>query len=371
MNDPWYKALVPKNWQQVAAWLTMLVLGAIAARYGIPLTPPGPPPVPVWEAKQQDWLQPPDGWVDDFQAVAEVSSRLPFKVFSDTQAGAMDDPLPDKVFLWDAAIKVTGKLPPGKDQRSVGSCVSFGTNNAVMRTMLVSIMLGANFEHKDICEEVTYAGSRVEIGKGRISGDGSVGAWAAEFVKNWGVGAREKIGQYDLSQYDEARCRAWGRTGVPDDLEPVIKEHPVKSITQVKTWTEAKRALANGYGIAICSNVGFEGNRDANGVKVARGSWAHCMCLDGYIVVDGKEYGHIENSWGLRPNEGPVGWGNPSTAGFWAASTTIAKMLGQGDSWAFSDVKGFPGRKLNWFVQRRHDPRPSNLFFEVQYATRS
>ena len=35
--------------------------------------------------------------------------------------------------------------------------------------------------------EVIYGGSRVEIGGGRIRGDGSIGAWAARWVRDYGV----------------------------------------------------------------------------------------------------------------------------------------------------------------------------------------
>jgi hypothetical protein len=213
------------------------------------------------------------------------------------------------------------------------------------------VMDRANEEFKDIAEEVTYAGSRVEIGKGRISGDGSVGAWAAQFVQKWGVVAREVHGKYDLTNYDQARCRAWGRTGVPDDLEPTARNHPVSSITQIKTLDELKKALSQGYGVAVCSDQGFSYQRDARGVARAQGSWAHCMCIDGYHTDEnGKLFFHIENSWGDKTHTGPTGWGNPSTAGFWADSATVQRMLNAGDTWAFSGVKGFPARESIWFV---------------------
>lgn len=295
------------------------------------------------------------GWVEDKEAVAKISQGLAFKVFSDTPAGQADEPLPKAVYLWHAYKQLTGRNPPEKNQNPVGSCVSFGTNNAIERTMAVQIaMKKLHEEFKFICEEVTYAGSRVEVGGGRIGGDGSVGAWAAKFVKDWGVVAREKVlnGKYDLSKYDPTRCRDWGKRGVPDDLEPLAREHSVHEITQVKSWEEAKRALANGYGIAICSNQGFTMQRDARGIARASGSWAHCMCLDGYHVdSDGKEYGHIENSWGATAHTGPVGWGDPSPAGFWADSATIDRMVKYDDSWAFSAVKGFPKQRIDWSVQ--------------------
>lgn len=348
-------AALPKNWPQILAWLVIAAVSALAARYGI-TTPDIPPtPIPVWEPPAHLT----HGWIENPDEVEKVEGTLGFRTFADTPAGKSDDPLPKSVYLWDAYRKKFGTLPPAKNQGQVGSCVSFGTNNAIARTMIVAIvLLGDNFDYKDIAEEVTYAGSRVQVGKGRIGGDGSVGAWAAEFVQKWGVVAREKHGANDLSTYSESRCRSWGRSGVPADLQDVAKQHPVKAITLVKTWDSAKKSLASGYGIAVCSSQGFSMTRDANGVARPQGSWAHCMCLDGYHTDGNAEYGHIENSWGPDSHKGPVGWGNPSTAGFWADSRTIARMLAEGDSWAFSNVLGFPSRKLDWFVlnnQRRND----------------
>lgn len=365
---------IPKNWKQILIWIALVAVSALAAYWGLGPTPVPDPPLPIWQPPTMEGGQEGElffGWHKDEEAVKKVAEFLPFKVFSDTPAGKADDPLPDQVYMWHAYRKIYNKGPPSRNQGSIGSCVSFGTNTAIERTMVVDIALkGANYEYKDIAQEVTYAGSRVEVGKGRIRGDGSVGAWAAEFVKGWGVVAREKHlgGKYDLSTYDISRCRSWGNSGVPDDLEPVAREHPVKEITLVKTWADAKKALASGYGIAICSGVGFKGNRDQNGVKTRRGSWPHCMALDGYHIENGREYGHIENSWGERPNEGPVGWGDPPTSGFWVASSTIQQMLNEGDSWAFSTVVGFPSQKIDWFVFNR--PRPAaNLFARLKMET--
>lgn len=339
------KDLCSKNWKQYAVWLT--ICGALWVLYATGYMPgfnPPSPPIPIFETAQ--------GWVRDDAAVEQVSSTLRFKVFADTPAGNVAN-IPDHFYQWDIVRKINPAGPPAKNQNPVGSCVSFGTNSAIYRTMAGQIVLGnANEELKDIAEEVTYAGSRVEIGGGRIRGDGSVGAWAAQFVQKWGVVAREKHGQYDLTSYDPTRCRAWGQSGVPADLETVAKLHPVKDITRITSWDEAKKALAQGYGIAICSDQGFSMQRDARGIARASGSWAHCMCLDGYHTEGGREYGHIENSWGASAHTGPVGWGNPSTAGFWADSSVIDWMIRSGgDTWAFSGVKGFPARDSEWFVQ--------------------
>lgn len=342
--------MIPKNWKDYLIWLLVCTLIAILGALGFwPRELPLPPvPVPIFTPGEMGWVNNPD-------EVWDVQKTLEFRVFSDTPAGKSQEPIPNHMYLWDAYRKLFKTLPPSKNQANIGSCVSFGTNNAVARTLAMQIIIsgGGADEFKDIVEEVTYGGSRVQVGGGKLRGDGSVGAWAAQFVQKWGVVERGQHGQYDLRVYSVDTCRKFGNSGVPAELQTLAKAHPVRDITLIKTWDEAKKALASGYAIAVCSGVGFEGNRDANGVKSPRGSWAHCMCLDGYHIEGGKEYGHIENSWGPRPNEGPVGWGSPPDSGFWTDSATISRMLRENDSWAFSAVKGWPRRELDWFVQDR------------------
>lgn len=295
---------------------------------------------PVWDF----------GWVDSPHDVAEVCGGLAFPVAGDTPAGRVaEGELPDRVFLWDAHRKLFGQLPPSKNQGRVGSCVSFGTNTAVRRTMAVEIATGGELEeYRDIAEEVTYGGSRVEVGGGRVRGDGSVGAWAAKFVSEWGVVARDKYPGVDLTTYSENLCRQYGDKGVPTEMEGVARRHPVKTVTPVRTWDEAKRMLASGYGIQVASDQGFTMQRDANGVCRPSGAWAHSMCLDGYCTINGKEYGHIENSWGDNAHAGPVGPGDPGPGGFWAEAAVVDRMLRQGDAFAFSALSGFPARRIDW-----------------------
>lgn len=296
-----------------------------------------------------DDYEPVDGWINDHEAVESIIKLQPFASFGDTPAN--DIPvLPTHVFLWESARKITGNLLPSRSQGRIGSCVSFGTARAIEYTMLAEISQGDPESYKTLVEEVIYGGSRVEIGRKRIRGDGSIGAWAAEFVKQFGVVARGVHGKYDLTTYSESTCRTFGDEGVPVELETIARFHPVKTITKVSSWDEAKKALAQGYGISVCSNQGFSKKRDDNGVAAAQGSWSHCMCLAGYIVLpSGEEYGRFDNSWGPNYTTGPVGWGDPGPEGFWASSIVTHKMLAYNDSWAFSTVSGFPLR-LDWVI---------------------
>lgn len=364
------KGLFAKNWKQYTLWLAIVcALWVLYATGYLPSFNPPSPPVPIFEpgdfATRDGSMN--FGYHADDDAVQRTAAAMQFARFGDTPAGKQAN-IPDHVYLW----QYYPNGAPIKNQGSVGACVSFGTDGAIEDTMIAQIKVNkADEEFKSICEEVTYAGSRVEIGGGRLRGDdGSNGAWAVEFVKTRGVVAREvittKTGKsYDLRKFDPVRCRAWGDSGVPDDLEDVAREHPVKDATLIKSIEELKKALAQGYGVAVCSAIGFAddnagrvpGTRDSRGVVKARGRWDHCMKFDGYHTEDGQLFVHITNSWGATAHKGPVGWGNPNTAGFWVSEADADRMIRTGKcTWAFSGVKGWPARESEWFVQNREGP---------------
>jgi hypothetical protein len=307
------------------------------------------------------------GWVDDPQTVQAVAAANRFCRFCETDAFGSPYRGPDDVFLWEACRQATGDLLPPRDQRSVGSCVAFGTASAIEHLLCVQIANGSSEEYRDLAQEVIYGGSRVEIGGGTIRGDGSIGVWAARFATKYGVIARGRYGSHDLRAYDEARCRAYGRTGVPDELEAIAKQHPVKSVSNVRTWDECRAAIRNGYPVAVCSSQGFAMTRDADGFCRASGTWAHCMAIVG--IRGGPRPGaFLLNSWGANAHTGPRGLGDPSPAGFWADAAVVDRMLKQGDSWAFSDAVGFPARKLNWYAKRNVIPNSAriSLFWRIE-----
>lgn len=372
------KDLFAKNWKQYAVWLTVVLCLFVLNRLGyLPEFSPPSPPIPIFEPEKYEQ---PDGSLNfgyhaDDQAVETVAASMRFPRFADTPAGKQAN-LPDHVYLW----HLYPDGPPIKDQSPVGSCVSFGTNKAIEDTMAGQIKLGNAPEvWKTLCEEVTYAGSRVEIGGGALRGDdGSNGAWAVQFAKTRGVVPREvittKTGKvYDLTSYDPVRCRKWGDAGVPDDLEDVARDHPVKDATLITSTDELKQALAQGYGVAVCSSVGFAddaagripGTRDSRGVIRARGRWNHCMAFDGYHTENGQLFFHITNSWGAKAHKGPVGWGNPNAAGFWVTAADAERMITTGRcTWAFSGVRGFPARVPDWFLKGR-DVRPDSRLAQL------
>jgi len=298
------------------------------------------------------------GWHDDPAQVQAVAATLPIKGFADTPAGQAVE-VRDHVYLWDAPRKVLGTDIPAANQGGVGSCVAFGAMTAAEYLLVMQILSGQATEFKSVSPEVIYGGSRVQIGKGQIRGDGSTGVWAAKWCSEYGLVPKGKHGTIDLTNYSESRCRDYGNRGCPAELVPIARQSPVRSVAPIRNPDEARKALDSNYTITIASNVGFGptgGNvRDADGFLRPSGTWAHQMCIIGYQT--GRRPGfYIMNSWGPDWVRGPKGAGNPPDGGFWADESAVARILAQGDSWAYSDAAGFPRRKLDWnFI---HLPAP-------------
>lgn len=287
------------------------------------------------------------GWVDDPEQVELVQAQMPYQSFGETEAGqaVSFDAIPDELWGWELYKLATHGQPwPNTNQGSVGSCVSFGTANAIRFTMAAEIVEGDPEEVRQPCEEVIYGGSRVEIGGGRLRGDGSIGAWAAQWAVRYGVVARGVYGEYDLTTYSETRCRNFGSKGIPTILEDEAKKNPILEVVKITTFKDACVALASGYGIATCSNRGFRMARDAEGFCSPSGSWAHCEAFISYRK-GGKRPGlFLQNSWGPNAHSGPTVKPDAPRGGFMVDADVAERMLAYGDSWAFKLFKGYPSK---------------------------
>lgn len=312
------------------------------------------------------------GWVDDPEAVEKIVSSRAIKSFRDTPAFANAGDTPDHIYLWDYARQVLGHNLPANNQGRVGCCVAFGAKGAIDHLQLIQIAKAQQAgkpppEFKPVAPEVIYGGSRIQIGQGRIRGEGSVGAWAIQFCEQYGVEPQTKVGpngKYDLSTYSESLCRRWGSQGVPSDLLPDTKNAPVQDGAPVRTADEAEKALANLYPITVASNQGFSQIRDNDGFLRPAGSWGHQMCILGY--QKGSRPGFlIWNSWGPTWASGPKGAGDPPDGAFWADRNVVERMLAQNDSWAYASMKGFPSTKPDVFLKAKP---PGRRDLETIYA---
>lgn len=301
------------------------------------------------------------GWVDDQHEVEKVMNSLPFPVFADIHPPLMDTGKKKVTLLHKIVAEVT-KFDPSKvlyRHQTIGDCVAQGGACVVDCSICVDIFLRKDNEIwlGETCTEILYWGSRVVIGKGRLgNSDGSVGAWLARFVNEWGAITRGVYGKHDLSKYDGNTARLWGSPNfrISKELENEIKEHPIQTVSLVRTYEEARDLIANGYAITVASNIGFNAprggaiKRDADGFLRPYGNWSHQMA---FIAADDefKRPGLLcNNSWGNWVS-GPTRHDQPSGS-FWVDADVVNRMLGQGDSWAFSSYIGYKPRELNLYI---------------------
>ena len=290
-----------------------------------------------------------DGWIDNPAAVEETMNDLPFPVFQDVWQPLKDTGKGKCVLLYDFIKRASGGKFPARKQ-TVGDCVAQGAAYAVDAVKSVDIIINKEFEEwvAETATEDIYAGSRVQIGGGRLRGDGSIGAWAARYVNEYGALPRGKYGNVDLTTYSGSKARSWGRTGagVPKSLIPKAKQHPILTVSKVTTYEEVRDLISNGYAVTIASNQGFSSRRDSEGFAAPKGNWAHQMCILGVDDKYKRPGVLVQNSWG-RWNAGPKRHNQPDGS-FWVDADEIEnRILKKGDSWAFSGYEGFKPRKLN------------------------
>lgn len=238
-------------------------------------------------------------------------------------------------------------------QGECGSCVAFGAALACDVLTAIDTVRNGRSKPSTRCDPMSiYWGSRVEIGRNRIRGQGSVGVWACEYLKTYGALPQQRFPEVDLSKYDPSVCCGpLSSRGVPDTLEPTARQYPVKEYAQNKMFDESVYALSTGSPILICSIQGFQLRRDANGFGIPSRTWGnqrdvtgHAQCVVGYELGD-DPYLEIANSWGACYTGGYPGQ-NPAVMK--VRKATADRMLKEGDSWALSRFVGFRGPGLDF-----------------------
>lgn len=303
------------------------------------------------------------GWTPDPQATQEFIQSAGNKAYlSGAAPHLFGDDKDETVLLYPALVEVAPGTVP-YNQLNIGSCVSYGTGLVVDINTAIQVKNGTSDTWLPVAEESIYGGARVQA-MGRSTspgGDGASGAGASKFLKNWGCVFRKDYPDLgvNLSKYSVDLCRAWGYYGSggrdhKPEFDKIAREHPVKQITMVRTAEECKVAIQSGYAVAVCSNRGFTRYRDKLGFSEPSGSWSHCLAIVAYRNQSTGRIGFlIINSWGSTWNSGPLwppegsGFRTQPLGSFWSDWDTVDQMLRQMDSYAYSDVVGFPKKKLS------------------------
>ncbi|MEW4452116.1 hypothetical protein AB1L30_05460 [Bremerella sp. JC817] len=263
---------------------------------------------------------------------------------------------PHDVFLYRALYRAHQQKfgqPWQVGRQGIGDCVSWGWAHGADIHLAVMWSLGDSADWKPVATESIYGGSRVEargVARGGWS-DGSYGAAAARWVREYGLIFREPYDQVDLSTYSAKRAKDWGNygNGGKDDdgqLDDQARQHPVRNVALVTNFDEAAAAIASGYPVPVCSNQGFASKRDADGFARPSGTWPHCMCF--VAVRHGDRPGLLcLNSWGPNWIEGPKWPDDMPDGSFWVEKSVVDRMLAGEDSFCVSGYDGFPFRELD------------------------
>ena len=232
---------------------------------------------------------------------------------------------------------------PYNERQTTGDCVSHATRNAVDVSRAVEIDV-----HRDREAWIARGATEAIYGARGHSGQGMSCSRAATFVsQSGGVLVRKDYkGVADFSKYNGNLGAGWGSRGLPDKVIDLANDHQIKTVSLIRTVDEARDALANGYGLSVCSSYGFSNKRDNKGFAKVSGSWAHAMA---WIACDdsGNEPAFlVQNSWGKWNDGGHPGWGKIPDGSFLIHADVAAGMLSQNGAYAFSQFDGFPVQKL-------------------------
>lgn len=230
------------------------------------------------------------------------------------------------------------------ERQTTGDCTSHSTRNACDISRAVEIDIKGESE-----SWVARGATEAIYGNRGHGGQGSSCAKTVDFVtKVGGIIARLNYpGIEDFSKYDGDKAAKWGSRGLPDKVIDLANDHQMKTASLIRTIEEARDALANGYGLSVCSNQGFSKTRDDKGFAKPQGSWAHAMCW-GCCDDTGSDLSFLViNSWGKSWNGGGhPDWGKLPDGSFLIHSDVAEKMIKQNGAFAISNFDGFPVQKL-------------------------
>lgn len=256
------------------------------------------------------------GWVDRPSYVDQELDDLPHPLLGDTEyyrALRAESREHQDIMPWTLEEKALGRILRAHYQRR-GTCVSQGYARGVQFTALTDMVVRNQGEEwiARVHPGSIYGASRVEVGSGRLGrGDGSLGSWAIQAVRKYGVLYRIRYesanGSVDLTaDQDELYSVEWGLPGrgVPDVLEPAMREHIIEDGALVRTGEEYLECAYDWRWVPICSSRGFTTTRDQYGFCYPRGTWNHCMLAAGILAVKHPRYPSgrlgvpVYQSWG-------------------------------------------------------------------------
>jgi intein/homing endonuclease len=225
----------------------------------------------------------------------------------------------------------------------INNCVSHATRNACDVSRAVEIDV-----HRDREAWLARGATEAIYGARGHGGQGMSCSRAATFVSQVGgiVVRKNYPNVINFSKYNGTMAARWGSRGLPDKIIDLASKHQIKTVSLVRTVEEARDALANGYGLSVCSSYGFSNRRDPKGFARKSGSWAHAMAWIACDDTNGEPAFLVQNSWGKWNDGGHPEWGPIPDGSFLIHADIAEGMLRQNGSYAFSNFDGFPLQEL-------------------------
>jgi hypothetical protein len=302
------------------------------------------------------------GRIEDPRETEKFVSRLMRPLFGLAAAPIRDNGKGKDVFLWLAEKLVLGKwLDPFA--QTIGDCTSQAVAGALNTLRCVRIAYqGKQEDFVDTATEPIYGGARVEIGRNQVRNDGAVNAWCIQFIREYGILARKLYSfpgypDLDLTKYSGKLARELGSKGVPDHLEPIAREYPLREASLITSYEQARDAIAVAKcPIVLSSNIGFDPFvRDKSGFIRPGGIWPHAQYAYG-VTDNAKRPGlAIKNSWGKNAPTGPRrvilphGLELDLPDGVYFADAEVCdKIFREQDSFVLNDMAGYPARPFEF-----------------------
>ena len=272
------------------------------------------------------------GWLEPEATPAHEAARAAIPEFSQSAADLSNTGQGQTILLPQAIKHVWGQDLDIEAQAD-GDCVGFAFAGCVD-----ALACGKAIDHptfktsykQRISPESVYALSRIEYGEPNPPAEGSHGYWAVRALINGGCLPRNLVPpEGGETRYLRTRVDDWGARGLPDDLEPAAKQNRILAGAKVRTFEQARDAVANGYPVAVSTFIGFSPDRDAEGFGVRLNRQEHCMRFMGCRV--GARPGLLCVDSLRKYYRGPQGWYDIPNDSFWIDAGTCTEMIAGGD----------------------------------------
>jgi len=179
---------------------------------------------------------------------------------------------------------------PGRIGQERGDCVSWGSRNGGLTTMVCDIVGGlpdpttGKVEGKpDVSPEGIADGvlstEAIYWYRG-YNGDGwDCGSAANVVSKTCGLVVRKNYPEagVDLSRYSGSNGGKYGSKKPPAEFTRLGAQHLIQAATELSTSEARRDFLFNGFGILDCGSEGWDDDRDQWGVSQRQGNWSHSM----------------------------------------------------------------------------------------------